>query len=74
MKTPSALVCRVHNKVEIPCHQPRTYVKVPNILQLLEEGSLVRITLGTIDACEPPTLISPKGNPRSECIRGEVRV
>jgi hypothetical protein len=49
-------------------------MKIADILELLEEGALIHITLGAIHPCEPPTLVCPDGDSSSDHIRGVVGV
>jgi hypothetical protein len=72
MQTSTAFISRVHNKIEVSCHQPGLNVQITNVLQLSKEGPLIHIPLGTIDSREPPALIHPNGNTRRDRIRGEV--
>jgi hypothetical protein len=72
MKESTTLISWVHNEVEVSCYQPRLHMKIINILQLLEEGTLIHLTLGGRRPCEPQTLVFPDGNTCRECIRGEV--
>jgi hypothetical protein len=74
MKASTALVRRVHNKVEVTGDQPQAHVQIMDTLKLLQEGALIHITLGTIYPCEPPTLVCTNGDVSSNRICGEVGV
>jgi hypothetical protein len=72
VKESTALVSWVHNKVEVTSDQPWAHVQIADILKLLQEGALIHITLGTIDPCEPPTLVFHDGDASINRIRGVV--